>query len=148
MTSQDDGRKVEREDDEDGQGRSTREGDGDGREGWTPDAEKPQRKGDVTRGEPGEADAGAASDAPEDAAVEEHEGDVPEGGTGGDDFEPPLETREYPVTTDELRREYGEYRVDTDAGSKPLKELLEPADGETFGSADEVRDRIEKLADR
>jgi hypothetical protein len=38
--------------------------------------------------------------------------------------------------------------VDTDEGTTPLAELLEPADGETFGSADEVRGRIEKLADR
>ncbi|PSP98705.1 hypothetical protein BRC89_07585 [Halobacteriales archaeon QS_4_70_19] len=47
-----------------------------------------------------------------------------------------------------LRKAYGEYRVDTDAGPKPLKELLEPADGETFGSADQVRRRVEELADR
>jgi hypothetical protein len=128
MTSRDDGRQNEREDtDGDGQGRQTRD-DGDDREGWTPDAEKPQRKEDVTTAEP--------------------EGSVPEGGTGEADFDPPLEAHEYPVTTDELRRAYGEYRVDTDAGPKPLKELLEPADGETFGSAEAVRRRLEKLADR
>lgn len=128
MTGQDDEPKTGREASGSGQGRQTRD-DGDDRDGWTPDAEKPQRKDDVTTDEPG--------------------GDVPEGSTdAGDDFEPPLESREYPVTTDELRKAYGEYRVDTDAGPKPLKELLEPADGETFGSAEEVRGRIEKLADR
>ena len=128
MTEQDDGRKTEREGSQSGQGRRTQD-DGDDRDGWTPDAEKPQRKSDVT--------------------TEEPERSVPEGGTDAhDDFQPPLETKEFPVTTGELRKEYGEYRVDTDAGTKPLKELLEPAEGETFGSADEVRGRIEKLADR
>lgn len=112
---------------DDSQGRQTQRDDD--RDEWTPDAEKPQRKGEVT------------TDGPE--------GSVPEGGVDArDDFEPPLETREYPVTTDELRSAYGEYRVDTDAGSKALTDLLEPADGETFGSPDEVRRRIEKLADR
>lgn len=128
MTGQDDGRETQREGDQSGDGRQTRD-DGDDRDGWTPDAEKPQRKGDVE--------------------TEGPEGSVPEGGTDAhDDFQPPLESQEYPVTTSELRKEYGQYRVDTDAGAKPLKELLEPADGETFGSADEVRGRIEKLADR
>ena len=128
MPEKDGDRKTEREDQESGEGRSTREEEK-GRDGWTPDAEKPQRKGDVT------------TDGPD--------GDVPEGGTAGfDDFTPPLESREYPTTTDELRHAYGDYRVDTDAGPKPLKELLEPADGETFGSAAEVRARIAELADR
>lgn len=130
MTDRDDGRKTEREDADDGAGRRTQREDG--RDGWTPDAEKPQRKSDVT------------TDGPE--------GSVPEGGTDPEtygDVEPPLETREYPVTTDELRKAYGEYRVDTDAaGTKPLKELLEPAEGETFGSPAEVRERIETLSER
>ena len=129
MTEQGDDRKVEREDSQDGQGRGRQEQREDDRDGWTPDAEKPQRKSDVTTDDP--------------------EGDVPEGGTERlDDFQPPLESQEFPTTTDELRHEYGDYRVDTDAGPKPLKELLEPADGETFGSAAEVRKRIEALADR
>lgn len=127
VTSNDDGRKIDREDsDDDSQGRQTRGEDG--REAWTPDAETPQRKADVTPDQP--------------------EGSVPEGGTGETDFDPPLESHEYPVTTDQLRKAYGEYRVDTDDGSTALAELLEPADGETFGSADEVRDRIERLTDR
>jgi hypothetical protein len=128
MTEQGDDRKIEREDSrDDADGRQTQRADD--RDEWTPDAEKPQRKSDVTTDEP--------------------DGDVPEGGTGRfDDFQPPLESREYPTTTDELRDEYGDYRVDTDAGTKPLKELLEPADGESFGSPDEVRRRIEALADR
>lgn len=128
MTERDDGRKTDREGEQSGQGRQTRD-DGDDRDGWTPDAEKPQREGDVETDDP--------------------EGSVPEGGTDEyADFQPPLESREFPVTTSELRKAYGEYRVDTDAGSKPLKELLEPADGETFGSPDEVRGRIDKLATR
>lgn len=160
MTSQDDGRKVEREESEDdGQGRRTQRDD-DGREGWTPDAEKPQRAGDVTSGEPNDADAPGTeveeSQRTGDVPTGDPDADGPDAGAADDagadrdvgDFDPPLESREYPVTTGELRKAYGEVRVDTDAGPKPLKELLEPADGETFGSADEVRGRIRKLADR
>lgn len=127
MTDRDDERKRDREERGDGEGRNTEDG-GD-RDDWTPDAEKPQRERDVTTDDPG--------------------GSVPEGGTdAGGDFEPPLEAREFPVTTDELTTTYGDYRVDTDDGSERLAELLEPADGETFGSPDEVRRRIDGLADR
>jgi len=130
MTDRDGDRKTEREDADDGEGRRTRRTEG--RDGWTPDAEKPQRKSDVTTNGP--------------------DGSVPEGGTGGEvggGFEPPLERRESPVTTDELRTACGEYRVETDAaGTKPLTELLEPADGEVFGSPAEVRERIQTLAAR
>lgn len=165
MTGQDDGRETDREDDQSGQGRRTQDDDSD-RDGWTPDAEKPQRKGDVTKGEPNDADApvteSEASEPTGDPAadVAEDDADADRGAApdvdevddvdadDAPDFRPPLESKEFPVTTNELCEEYGEYRVDTDAGAKPLKELLEPADGETFGGPDEVRGRIEKLADR
>jgi len=100
----------------------------------------------VTSGEPSDADAGPDGG---DDGEESPQGSVPEGGTDtGDDFRPPLDSLEYPLTTNDLRKRYRQYRVDTDSGSQALPELLDPADGETFGSPAEVRERIEQLADR
>lgn len=65
----------------------------------------------------------------------------------GDEPEPEdvLVDEEYPLTADELRAEYAEYRVETDSGTERLEDVLEPAEGETFDSPEEVRRRLREL---
>lgn len=66
----------------------------------------------------------------------------------GDEPEPEdvLDDEEYPLTADELRAEYADHEVETDEGTERLEELLEPAEGETFDSPAEVRERLRELA--
>ena len=68
----------------------------------------------------------------------------------GDEPEPEdvLDDEEYPITGETLREEYAGYEVETDEGSEPLERLLEPAEGEEFDSAQEVRERLRELASR
>lgn len=58
-----------------------------------------------------------------------------------------LGDEEYPLTADELRAEYAEYEVATDRGPERLEDLLEPAEGETFDSPAEVRERLHELSE-
>ena len=66
----------------------------------------------------------------------------------GDEPEPQdvLDDEEYPLTADELRAEYADYEVATDEGTERLEDLLEPAEGETFDSPTEVRERLNELS--
>ncbi|SDL06559.1 DUF5789 family protein [Natronorubrum texcoconense] len=59
-----------------------------------------------------------------------------------------LEAHEYPTTVDDLRGAYGDHAVETEDGSRPLEDVLEPVDDESYDSADDVRDRIQGLVHR
>jgi hypothetical protein len=67
----------------------------------------------------------------------------------GDEAEPEdvLKDQEYPLTADALRAEYAEQEVVTDHGTERLEDLLEPAEGETFDSPAEARERLRELAE-
>ena len=67
----------------------------------------------------------------------------------GDEPEPEdiLDAEEYPLTADELRAEYADHEVETDRGTERVADLLEPAEGETFDSPAEVRERLNELAE-
>lgn len=66
----------------------------------------------------------------------------------GDEPEPEdvLDDEEYPITGETLREKYAEFEVETDEGSEPLERLLEPAEGESFESPEQVRERLRELA--
>lgn len=64
------------------------------------------------------------------------------------DLDEALETHEYPTTTEELVEAYGDYGIETQNGSKPLTEVLDPTDNQTYSSADDVRSRIQGLIHR
>ena len=66
----------------------------------------------------------------------------------GDEPEPEdlLADEEYPLTADELRAEYPDHEVRTDDGTERLEDLLAPAEGETFDSPAEVRERLHDLS--
>ncbi|HET7322881.1 MAG TPA: hypothetical protein VFJ06_00960 [Halococcus sp.] len=64
------------------------------------------------------------------------------------DLDEALENHDYPTTTDELIAAYGDREVESQAGSQSIDELLVPIDDETYDSADEVRNRIQRLLDR
>lgn len=67
----------------------------------------------------------------------------------GDEPEPEdvLADEDYPLTADELRAEYADYEVETEAGTERLEELLALAEGETFDSPAEVRTRLHELSE-
>lgn len=59
------------------------------------------------------------------------------------DVGPLLEEIPYPITTEELVAEYGDYSVRrTNAGPITIRELFEPMGEDTSGSADELRQSI------
>lgn len=59
-----------------------------------------------------------------------------------------LENHDYPTTTDELISAHGDSEVETQGGSKTIKEILTPIDNELYKSADDVRNRIQGLISR
>lgn len=59
-----------------------------------------------------------------------------------------LETHDYPTTTSELIDAFGDREVQTQGGEESVAELLDPASGETFHTADEARHRILRLVRR
>ena len=58
------------------------------------------------------------------------------------DLDEALETQEYQTRTDELVDAYGDYEVETQGGTKSLKEVPAPTENQTFNTADDVRSRI------
>jgi hypothetical protein len=64
------------------------------------------------------------------------------------DLDEELEYHDYPTTTDELISAYGDHEVETQGGSKTIKEVLAPIDNELYKSADDVRNRIQGLISR
>ncbi len=64
------------------------------------------------------------------------------------DLDDALGTHDYPATTEELVETYGDYEIETQGGRKPLSEVLAPTDDQTYGSADDVRSRIQGLIHR
>lgn len=65
-----------------------------------------------------------------------------------DQLDKPLETQEYPTTTNELVEAYGDHDIETQHGTKSLEEVLASTDDQTFDSADDVRSRILGLIHR
>lgn len=59
-----------------------------------------------------------------------------------------LETREYPVTTDELIEAFGGYEVEVQRGHKSVEDILSRTDNERYISASDVRSRIQGLIHR
>lgn len=59
-----------------------------------------------------------------------------------------LEGHDFPATSSELIEAYGDYEVETQGGTKPLDEVLATTEDETYGSADDVRSRIQGLIHR
>jgi hypothetical protein len=56
-----------------------------------------------------------------------------------------LEQHDYPTSAETLIEEYGEHEIDHQNGAKTLREVFEPlteTDGQTFDSADQVRQMI------
>lgn len=74
--------------------------------------------------------------------------DETEPGTQLGDLDDALETHDYPIEAAELIEAYGDYEVETQKGWKPIDDVLAPVDNETYDSADEVRDRIQRLLHR
>lgn len=64
------------------------------------------------------------------------------------DLDDALETQDYPTTTEALIEAYGDYEVETQGGWKSIDEVLAPAGNETYDSADDVRDQIQRLINR
>lgn len=64
------------------------------------------------------------------------------------DLDEALEDHDYPATTDELIRAYGDYEVETRSGYAPIDEVLASTDNEAYDSADDVRNRIQGLIHR
>ena len=64
------------------------------------------------------------------------------------DLDEALKTHDYPATTEELVEAYGDYEIETQGGQKSLDEVFAPTDNQTYGSADDVRSRIQGLIHR
>ena len=64
------------------------------------------------------------------------------------DLDDALEMQDYPTTTEELVEAYGDYEVETQGGRKSVEEVLAPVDNRTYDSADDVRNRIQRLINR
>jgi hypothetical protein len=61
-----------------------------------------------------------------------------------------LEQHDYPMSTDTLIEEYGEYEIDHQYGTKTLQEVFDPlteSNDQTFDSADQVRQMILNMRD-
>lgn len=79
-----------------------------------------------------------------------HEDRAMSGDPGGrlGDLDEALETHDYPTTTDEVVETYGDYEIETQGGTKSLKEVLASTDNQTYDSADDVRSRVLGLIHR
>lgn len=64
------------------------------------------------------------------------------------DLDDALETHDYPTTTDELVKAFGDYEIETQGGTESLDEVLASTDNQTYDSADDVRGRILGLIHR
>ena len=64
------------------------------------------------------------------------------------DLDGALETQNYPTTTNELIKAYGDYEIETQDGTESLEEVLAPTDNQTYDSADDVRSRLLGLIHR
>lgn len=86
----------------------------------------------------------------EDIRDRAHEDQAMSGDPGGriGDLDEALETQNYPATTNELVKAYGDYEIETQGGTKSLEEVLAPTDDQTYTSADDVRSRILGLIHR
>lgn len=75
---------------------------------------------------------------------------VDERAQGGElgELDEALEAHDYPTSSDELVGAYGDYAVESAEGSRSVEEIFSPIDDETYGSADEVRDRVLELVHR
>lgn len=63
----------------------------------------------------------------------------------GVDFGPlsdELDAHDYPVTSDELVEEYGDYELDYPGGSERFRDVLGPQGDQTFEDAEEVRQAV------
>lgn len=58
------------------------------------------------------------------------------------DLDERLAAQDYPATGAELVRAVGDGEVESKAGTRRVDDVLAPFEGETFGSADEVRGRV------
>lgn len=64
------------------------------------------------------------------------------------DLDAALDTHEYPTTTADLVAAFGDYEVETRRGWESLDDVLSPEDDRTYGSAEDVRNRIQGLIRR
>lgn len=64
------------------------------------------------------------------------------------DLDEALEAQDYPITTNELVEDYGDYEIETRGGTESLEKVLAATDDQTFVSADDVRNRILGLIHR
>lgn len=64
------------------------------------------------------------------------------------DLDDALKTHDYPTTTEELIEAYGDREVETQGGLKSIDEVLASIDNETYDSADDVRNRIQRQINR
>lgn len=64
------------------------------------------------------------------------------------DLDEALKSHDYPVTTDELVEEYGDYELETQSGKRSLADVLSAPDDEVYDSAEDVRRRILGLVGR
>lgn len=64
------------------------------------------------------------------------------------DLDEALDSHDYPVTTNELVADYGDYELETQGGKTSLEEVLASTDDQTYDSADDVRRRILGLISR
>ena len=86
----------------------------------------------------------------EDVRDRAHEDRAMGGDPGGrlGDLDETLETQDYPTTTDELVKAYGDYEIETQGGTESLEEVLAPTEDQTYDSADDVRSRLLGLIHR
>lgn len=73
--------------------------------------------------------------------------DAPDAAAGDSDLVlyEELEDHDYPASAEELVEHYGDYEVEPTDDSRRLHDVLSAASGETYGSADEVRRRVDEL---
>ncbi|WP_148416107.1 hypothetical protein [Haloferax sp. KTX1] len=71
--------------------------------------------------------------------------DEPEPGKQLGDLDDALEVQDYPTTTEQLVENYGGYEVETRGGWAPVDEVLASVDNEIYDSADDVRERIQRV---
>lgn len=58
-----------------------------------------------------------------------------------------LESRSYPISTDEFVDEYGEYTVEYPNGTGSVRDILESVGSETYDSPSEAREALLNLVD-
>ena len=64
------------------------------------------------------------------------------------DLDEALKSHDYPATANELVEAYGDYELETQGGTKPLKDVLSSTDDQTYDSAEDIRRRILGLIGR